>query len=165
MLENEEYKPKALVNAIFIEEGKLEQGDLILFGITSTLRDRNSVPSVDGHYPIAVGEMKNKGYVDRFDLFYVLSALDAISKRCNVTIIKFNLIKKIEAKTNSKLSPTINNNIKKVNINKYIKNPNLRAAFSIHPLWLHGWLPRRSSQIHDAAARRSNRPGWNLLHR
>jgi hypothetical protein len=75
----------------FIEEGRLEQGDLILFGITSTLRDRNSVPSVDGNYPIAVGEMKNKGYVDRFDLFYILSALDAISKRCNVSIIKFNL--------------------------------------------------------------------------
>jgi hypothetical protein len=75
----------------FIEEGKLEQGDLILFGITSTLRDRNGIPDIKGQFPIALQESKNKGYVDKFDLFYVLSALDAISKFYNVTIIKFNL--------------------------------------------------------------------------
>lgn len=79
----------------FIEEGKLAHGDVILFGITTSIRDRISVfpRASDGRYTIAAGDLmlKNKGHVERFDLFYILSVLDAISKLYNVTIIKFNL--------------------------------------------------------------------------
>ena len=78
----------------FIEEKKLDSGDVILFGITTTARDRIDQPNPPlppSYHRIFNKEFAVKGYVDRFDLFYILSTLDVISKMYNVPIIKFNL--------------------------------------------------------------------------
>jgi len=67
---------------LFIGNGKLQQDDLILFGISTTVRDRSIIyPSTDLEW-------------DKFsvlDLVYILSTLDSISKKYSVPIIKFNL--------------------------------------------------------------------------
>ena len=77
----------------FIEEKGIQPGDVILFGITSTIRDRIDQPNPPppNRHSIFNKHIAVKGYVDRFDLFYILSTLDVVSRTYNVPIIKFNI--------------------------------------------------------------------------
>jgi hypothetical protein len=75
-----------------IYNGLLTEKDTILFGITTTYRDRRSL-SVNnkGINDNGLVENQNLSFVEIFDLFYIISALDQISKKYKVNIIKFNL--------------------------------------------------------------------------
>jgi len=77
----------------FIEEKSIQSGDVILFGITSTIRDRIDQPNppLPNRHSIFNKHIAVKGYVNRFDLFYILSTLDVISRTYNVPILKFNI--------------------------------------------------------------------------
>ena len=66
----------------FISSGNLKPNDMIMFGITTTYRDRFSLQPTIKNTPV---------HLTTLDLIYVLSILDSISKKYAVPIIKFNL--------------------------------------------------------------------------
>jgi hypothetical protein len=66
----------------FISSGNLKPDDIIMFGITTTYRDRFSLQPMVKNTPL---------HPTTLDLIYVLSVLDSISKKYEVPIIKFNL--------------------------------------------------------------------------
>jgi len=81
--------------------GRICQGDLVLFGITTTIRDRFLLHEVERCTSPHVGPfMVEKSLIDRYadrqrllelDYFYILSLLDQMAKKFNIKIIKFNL--------------------------------------------------------------------------
>ena len=81
--------------------GNIKPGDIVLFGITTTIRDRFLLDEVDrctstGTGPFMVERTLLNRHADRqrlleLDYFYILSLLDQLSKRFGVRIIKFNL--------------------------------------------------------------------------
>ena len=81
--------------------GTIKTGDVVLFGVTTTIRDRFMLHEVDRCTSDNVGPfMVNRTLVakhsDRqrlleLDYFYILSLLDQMSKKFNIKIIKFNL--------------------------------------------------------------------------
>lgn len=66
----------------FISSGNLKPDDMIMFGITTTYRDRFSLQPNVKNTPL---------HPTILDLIYILSVLDTISKKYSVPIIKFNL--------------------------------------------------------------------------
>jgi hypothetical protein len=81
--------------------GNIKSGDLVLFGITTTIRDRFLLHEVDRCTSKNSGPyMVDRSLIDRhtdrqrlleLDYFYILSLLDQLSKKFNIKIIKFNL--------------------------------------------------------------------------
>ena len=81
--------------------GNIKDGDLVLFGITTTIRDRFLLHEVDRcvnehTVPFMIDKSLLSKHTDRqrlleLDYFYILSLLDQLSKKFNVRIIKFNL--------------------------------------------------------------------------
>lgn len=81
--------------------GNIKHGDLVLFGITTTIRDRFMLHEVDRCTSDKFGAfMVDRNLLDKnsdrqrlleLDYFYILSLLDQLSKKFNIRIIKFNL--------------------------------------------------------------------------
>lgn len=83
-----------------LSSGTIVSGDIVLFGITSLLRDRitlhqfqkitdgSSGPSLIDRNLINEWDLDR---ISKIDLFYILAILEKLSKAYNVPIIKFNL--------------------------------------------------------------------------
>jgi hypothetical protein len=88
------------VDKLLTDTRSFEKQDIILFGITSTWRDRFSLPT---QYPaileknrgpflidLDLYESKSFDLIPIFDLLYVTNMLDAIEKNYGIRIFKFN---------------------------------------------------------------------------
>jgi len=94
--------------------GNIKPGDLVLFGITTTIRDRFMLHEVDRCTSDKFGAfMVDRNLLDKnsdrqrlleLDYFYILSLLDQLSKKFNVRIIKFNLFDNSLDHANSKIT-------------------------------------------------------------
>ena len=81
--------------------GAIKTGDVVLFGITTTIRDRFLLHEVDrctnehtGPFMIdrsLLDKTANRQRLLELDYFYILSLLDQLSKKFKIRIIKFNL--------------------------------------------------------------------------
>lgn len=81
--------------------GTIKDGDVVLFGITTTIRDRFMLHEVDrctsdkvGPFMVdrtLVAKDSNRQRLLELDYFYILSLLNQLSKKFNIKIIKFNL--------------------------------------------------------------------------
>ena len=81
--------------------GNIAEGDIVLFGITTTIRDRFMLHEVDRCTsdrvgPFMVEQTLIAKHSDRqrlleLDYFYILSLLDQLSQKFKIKIIKFNL--------------------------------------------------------------------------
>jgi hypothetical protein len=84
-----------------LRDGNIKQDDIVLFGITTTIRDRFMLHEVDRctsdkFGPFMIDKQLLHKHSDRqrlleLDCFYILSLLDQISKKFKIKIIKFNL--------------------------------------------------------------------------
>lgn len=81
--------------------GTIKEGDVVLFGITTTIRDRFLLNEVDRctsdkNGPFMIERTLLDRHSDRqrlleLDYFYILSLLDQLSKKFKIRIVKFNL--------------------------------------------------------------------------
>jgi hypothetical protein len=80
-----------------IHKNELYPTDVILFGITTTVRDRISIIPQDWNPKSYINLIdpnmicRSWKCIEHNDLFFILSTLDTISKQYNVPIIKFHL--------------------------------------------------------------------------
>jgi len=81
--------------------GNITDGDTVLFGITTTIRDRFMLHEVDrctsdqvGPFMVErtlVAKQADRQRLLELDYFYILSLLDQLSQKFKIKIIKFNL--------------------------------------------------------------------------
>lgn len=86
---------------INLANGTIKEGDVILFGITTTIRDRFLLHEVDrctskhsGPYMVdrsLIAKDSDRQRLLELDYFYILGLLDQMSKKFRIKIIKFNL--------------------------------------------------------------------------
>lgn len=80
-------------------QGKFNQGDIILFGITINSRDRLSMIDIDlgKNSPLGIisydlkDNHENLSIIEEFDFFWILSILESVRRIYKVKIIAFNL--------------------------------------------------------------------------
>jgi hypothetical protein len=88
------------IDKLLVDSKKFKDSDIVLFGITSTWRDRFSLPH---HFPEILNKnigpflidmdlykSKNFNTIPSIDLFHIISILDSIEIKLNVKILKFN---------------------------------------------------------------------------
>lgn len=101
-LDYENFAERGLGNFVQLDElllaaknGKIKEGDVILFGISISTRDRISVLAPNALFGIISPSLStnpdNFNTIEQFDFFWILSVLESVRKRYKVTIIAFNL--------------------------------------------------------------------------
>jgi hypothetical protein len=111
------------LDQLWMDCGNISPDDLVLFGITTPLRDRFMIPHLA---PEFLKETRGPGLVNRSllndnsnvrvsiaDTFYTLSVLEKIEKMYNLNIIKFNLF-------HNPLQDASEEDLKKFNFDKFI---------------------------------------------
>lgn len=101
-LDYENFAQRGLGNFVQLDElllaaknGKIKEGDVILFGISISTRDRISILEPNAVFSIISQSLSsdsdNFHIIEQFDFFWILSVLESVKKRYRVTIIAFNL--------------------------------------------------------------------------
>lgn len=81
-------------------QGKIKSNDIVLFGLTTLLRDRFNLHEYEKAKSYNYGPLlidrdllhgDNKQHIFDMDYYYILSTLENLSKKFNVRIIKINL--------------------------------------------------------------------------
>lgn len=85
---------------LMLVHGKITSNDVVLFGLTTLLRDRFNLHEYEKSKSYKYGPLlidrdllhgENKQHIFDMDYYYVLSVLENLSKKFNVRIIKINL--------------------------------------------------------------------------
>jgi hypothetical protein len=94
--------------------GNIKPGDIVLFGITTTIRDRFLLHEVDrctndsqGPFMIdrkLIAKDSERQRLLELDYFYILSLLDQLSRKFGVRIVKFNLFDNSLDHANSRIT-------------------------------------------------------------